>query len=284
VRAGGEPSAWAKELDDVGRGLSGAALFGMPLLFTMEMWWLGADATTGQLFGALALALGANTALAHFSGFKHDSPLHHSVAEAVEAVALGAVASLVVLLVLGQIEADEPLRGIVGKVVVQAVPLSLGASVANALFSRGGREFEDENGEPPSGGFLHLTLLDVGATVAGGLLIGFSIAPTEEVALLAAELDLTHQLALIALSLAVTYAVVFESGFDPMSKGSKTHGPFQSPVTETALAYAVSLAVSFVVLRLFGFATDEPLGNVVAQVLVLGLPTAIGGAAGRIAA
>lgn len=37
----GHLKAWANELDDFLRAFSGAFLFGVPLLFTMEMWWIG---------------------------------------------------------------------------------------------------------------------------------------------------------------------------------------------------------------------------------------------------
>jgi uncharacterized membrane protein len=72
----------------------------------------------------------------------------------------------------------------------------------------------------------------------GALFLSFSIAPTDEISMLAAELDYAHALALIALSLLLTYVIVFASGF-----GTGQHeqqGPFQSPLTETVLAYVLS--------------------------------------------
>ena len=99
--------------------------------------------------------------------------------------------------------------------------------------------------------------------------------------MLAAELDYGHALALIALSLALTYVIVFVSGF-----GTGQHeqqGPFQSPVTETVLAYLLSLLVALAALLLFDrIEWADSLGEIVAMVFVLGLPAAVGGAAGRL--
>ena len=36
-----EPGPWRKEFDDFIRALSGGFLFGVPLLYTMEMGWIG---------------------------------------------------------------------------------------------------------------------------------------------------------------------------------------------------------------------------------------------------
>jgi uncharacterized membrane protein len=98
---------------------------------------------------------------------------------------------------------------------------------------------------------------------------------------LAADLDYAHALALIALSLLLTYVIVFASGF-----GIGQHeqqGPFQSPLTETVLAYVLSLLVALVALALFDRVEwGDPLGEIVTMVLVLGLPAAVGGAAGRL--
>ncbi len=60
-------------------------------------------------------------------------------------------------------------------------------------------------------------------------------------------------------------------------------GPFQSPLTETVLAYLLSLLVALLALALFDqIEWGDPLGEMVTMVLVLGLPAAVGGAAGRL--
>ena len=101
--------------------------------------------------------------------------------------------------------------------------------------------------------------------------------------MLAAGMNWPHLLALMALTLAITYCIVFVSGFDPEHIQGRPAGPFQSPLSETALAYLVSLLLSAGALFLFGHVTlDEPFHSVLSQTLVLALPTAVGGAAGRL--
>jgi putative integral membrane protein (TIGR02587 family) len=275
-----EPGPWQKELDDFVRAFSGAFLFGIPLLFTMEMWWLGEYIAMWKLLLFLLAAFLANVHLAYFAGFKQESAFHTSVGQAIDAIAVGVVTSIVVLLVLNQLSLGDPPKVIAGKVILQAVPLSIGASVANLLL-RPDESREGESGQP--GDPLRATLNDIGATIAGGLFLGFAIAPTDEIPMLAAEMKAIHELALIALSLAITYAIVFESGFDPQGPAPGTEGPFSFPITETVFAYLTSLAVAFVLLFLFNHIEGgEPLSTALSQTLVLGLPVSIGGAAGRL--
>jgi uncharacterized membrane protein len=80
---------WKSELDDMARAVSGAFLFGTPLLFTMEMWWIGTYTEMWRLLLFLALALWVNTMLALMSGFKEGNTWD-AVQQALEAVALGA--------------------------------------------------------------------------------------------------------------------------------------------------------------------------------------------------
>jgi putative integral membrane protein (TIGR02587 family) len=297
-----EPGPWEKEFDDFIRALSGAFLFGVPLLYTMEMWWIGSYSELWRLGVFLALALVLNFSLARFAGFKQEPPtLARSVNETVDAVAVGLLASTIVLLTLNRFTLEDPLDSILGKVIIQAVPLSLGASAANIILAfrvpqRDDGQDDDANGGGAQGGeggeggdqggggrHRHSLLTDLGATIIGGLFIAFSIAPTEEVPTLAAGLTYWHEIALILLSLALTYAIVFESGFDPQRTDSENRGPFRQPLTKTVTAYTVSLAVALAVLVLFQqVEPGDPIGEILSQTLALGLPASIGGAAGRL--
>lgn len=179
------------------------------------------------------------------------------------------------LLVLNRIQPSDPLDSVLGMIVIQAVPLSIGASVANEVFGHRGER--RRQGEPRRTALQPWQELfsDIGATIIGGIFI----APTEEIPMLAAGLDYTHLLALIGLSLTLSYAIVFASGFDEASSG----GLFQRPMTETTLAYVISLLVAGVTLYFFDqISAGEPLRSIIEQTLVLGLPTTVGGAAGRL--
>jgi putative integral membrane protein (TIGR02587 family) len=275
---------WRGELNDMARAMSGAFLFGMPLLFTMEMWWIGSFTEAGKLLLIMVLTVAVNIMLAHFEGFKRASTFADSVAQAIEAVAIGAVASAAVLLVLNRITVGDPLDSILGKIIILAMPLSIGASIANSVFrnrGKGGGSGEEE-GEQPGNGW-RATLVDIGTTVGGGLFIGFAIAPTEEIPMLATEMDVWHELVLVAFSLLLSYIIVFESGFSAKKGGGQSDGPLQHPLTETVLAYTVSLVVALGTLMIFSqVSLGDPLPDIVSKTVILGLPTSLGGAAGRL--
>jgi len=276
--------AWYEELRGLVRAFSGAFLFGIPLLYTMEMWWLGDASNPGHLLLTLGIALVTNFGLVTAAGFKkEEKSLFSRIEQTMDAVAVGAVGSAVVLLTLNQLNADQPLLAMLGKIVIQALPLSIGASLANIVFeSNNSREGDDDAGSRmPS--WWHALLNDVGATAIGAVFIAYNVAPTEEIPMLAARMHYLHQLALIALTLVTGYVIVFASGFDPAAKRDREH-LFQHPATETVLSYLVSLLVAFGVLALMKqFGADHPPAFVLTQTLVLGFPAMVGGAAGRIA-
>jgi putative integral membrane protein (TIGR02587 family) len=280
----GEVAGWRDELEGILRAVSGGFIFATPLLYTMEMWWIGTTAELWKLllFLGVAALITFGLARSRSGGFKEETSRFASLEQAVDGVAIGLIGAVIVLTVLNRIELGDPLDVVLGKVIVQAVPLCIGAAVANAIFGpHGERSREGEESSAAEQGARQAFLADFGATTIGAIFLAFSIAPTDEVPMLAAELDYAHQLALIALSLALTYIIVFASGF-----GTGQHeqrGPFQSPLTETVLAYLLSLLVALVALTLLDRVEwGDPLGEIVAMVLVLGLPATIGGAAGRL--
>ena len=272
-------SDWAEERDAFIRAFAGAFIFGVPLLFTMEMWWIGEHGDAWKLVAFLVVALLANFGLAFAAGFRRETTLVSHIDEAVDAMAVGIVGSAVMLAIMNQIRPGDPIGSIVGKIALQAVPLSIGASVANQVFEGRSRQGDDDEKGPEPLPTWQGLFSDVGATAIGGVFIGASIAPTEEVPMIAAALDYWHLIALVAFSLLVSYGIVFASGFD----GQSAEGPFQHPFTETMLAYVVSLVISFIALYLFNqVMLDDPLLSIVEQVIVLGVPTTVGGAAGRL--
>lgn len=258
-------------------------LFGIPLLFTMEMWWIGESMPRVALLGFLAAVFVLNVALAHLSGFRREQDtLASDVGQAIEAMAVGAVLSLAVLVALGRLDTHAGLEATLGVIAVQVIPLSLGAMVANLVFSpdsdRVHGEDDHELGTPISE-----LLSDIGATFAGAMFVGFAVAPTEEIPMLAAGLNVWNLLAVVALSLLAGYLIVFASGFDPSHRAQHPGGLFQRPLSETMLAYVVALVATFLMLVGFGqLDLSDPALAVVTKVLVLAVPASIGGAAGRV--
>ncbi len=128
------------------------------------------------------------------------------------------------------------------------------------------------------------TLADAGATVLGATIVAFAIAPTDEVPMIAAALTGPWLLGLILASLALSYVIVFEASFSAPTRRSAYRGVLRSPLGETVGAYLVSLLTGALMLWLFQLIRPgDPLQQIVAYVIVLGLPATIGGAAGRLA-
>lgn len=273
------PGPWRVEVDAILRAAGGSLLFGMPLVFTMEMWWIGASLPRPQLVGLLLVALAASTLLARFGGFRDDRrSAREDIAEAIECLAIGVVLSSAFLFALGRLDTDMSLAGALGVVAVQAIPLGIGGIVANLVFDpESSRVGPDRT---PAGALVN----DLAATAAGALFLGFAIAPTEEIPMLSAGIGAGNAVALVLLTLLASYVIVFASGFDPSHRGDDANvGAFQRPLPETVATYVVSLAVAAALLAGFGqLDGDDSLRSALTHVLVLGVPAAIGGAAGRV--
>jgi putative integral membrane protein (TIGR02587 family) len=282
---------WRQEAEDLVRGMTGGLLIGIPLLYTQEIWKVGAMTQPLNVLLFLAIVYLLNLTCVAWAGFRRGKTgFVHVLTDALETTALAAVTAGLVLAILARIHLDKPRELIIGQIVVAAIPVSLGMAIANYVVARGeSRAGTDaENSEEPaeldSNPGLRATLLDLGATAAGALFFCFNIAPTDEVVLLADELPVLYLPVIIAFSLAVTYGIVFVADFSGQSQRHASTGIVQHPVTETCVAFVVSLVVSAGALWLFGTIgpeTDPILAY--SQVIVLGLPAAIGGAAGRLA-
>jgi putative integral membrane protein (TIGR02587 family) len=275
---------WAHEADDLARGIGGGMLFGIPLVFTMEVWWLGGTTTPAHMLAALLVTFVPVALLIRSAGFRREQDVRavDALMDAVEAVALGVVAAALLLLVLGEIGPGVPLSETLGKIVYEAVPFAIGVAVAKHVFG-GSRDSEDRRGSRARTP-VQAALADVGATLVGALFVAFNIAPTDEIPMLASSATPLRLLAVVAMSLAASYVIVFVAGFGDQDGRRQQEGPFQHPLTETVAAYLVALLGTVAMLWFFQ-RLDEPLlsSATFTEVLLLGLPAAVGGAAGRLA-
>jgi putative integral membrane protein (TIGR02587 family) len=279
------PADWGDELNGLVRGLTGGFLVGIPLIYTMETWWIGETLSMPRALLFLVLAYTLNLAFVAFAGFhKGEAGSHRPFGDALEATALAIVATTITLALLGQLDPALPLDVLVGRIAVDALPVSLGVSVANHILApRETRTTAAEDGDEVRG-HADSIVLDVGAAFAGALFLALNIAPTEEIPMLATEVPTLLLPFVILFSLVVSYAVVFAAGFGGQERRLRTPGPFQHPITETVVAYVTSLATCAGILWLFGqldTGTDPYVAY--AQVILLGLPGSIGAAAGRLA-
>lgn len=282
--------------------VTGGAIVGMPLLYTMEMWLHGALLGPAHQLLLLLGILVVNLLFSIVSGFRHEYGVKSALLESVSAVGLGLVFSALILWLVGEIAPGDAWSEITGKVLLETCAVSIGVSVADAHV-RGKRRAGDDDGQDggderadggrskprpgPSrdqleGWQLRQDIRDITATLTGAVVYSINIGPTEEVVMIAGRLSPWQLGALVLSSLGLCYIILYASGI----KDHPVHIPslVQSPPAETIITYAASLGVALTLLWVLG----EPeavgsLNGLVAATVVLGLPACVGGAAGRIA-
>lgn len=254
--------------------MGGAAIIGLPLVYTMEMWQLATSFSTRHVFFLVLAALAVNVGYNLASGFRKGGGLRDSLFDALESYALGALLALGLLFLLNIVDTATPLLDIVAKTAVEAVPLSIGVSIANTQFtgaSNGGQK------ESPS------VVHEAGLALAGSIVFAFNVAPTEEIIVLALRATFWHLLAILVVSLALSYGLIFVAELGDLETRRSSDGLLQKPAGETLLAYAIALGVAAAMVSAFHGLTfvQSPL-TAVAATVVLALPAAVGGAAGRL--
>ena len=82
------PGGWVKEGSDLVRAFSGALLYGIPLLSTMELWRVSSNVPFWELLLFLVVAFAAKLALSYFIGFRPRRPsAANAVTQEIESVA-----------------------------------------------------------------------------------------------------------------------------------------------------------------------------------------------------
>jgi putative integral membrane protein (TIGR02587 family) len=285
---------WRSEINDIIRGACGGFLFGIPLLYTMEVWWIGSLAKPQLMMLAIALMFMGVYLLNQTEGFRkrrYRKRPYEGVIDTVEAIAIGLACSSFVLFLLQELTFASPLKEALGKIIFESVPFTLGVALANQFL--GDSDRSNGEGQTNSQGntdkkkqksHLYATYADLGATIIGATVIAFNIAPTDEIPMLAATVSPPWLLGIIATSLVISYGIVFQAGFSDQQKRRHQKGLFQRPSSETIMSYLVSLLAAAMMLWFFQkLSLSDPWTMWLDHTLMLGLPATIGGAAGRLA-
>jgi putative integral membrane protein (TIGR02587 family) len=266
------------------RAFGGAIIFSLPLMMTMEMWWLGFYMDRFRLVLFLVLMVPVLAILSHYAGFERaDGPLD-LVLDAFTALGVGFIASAVILVLLHVLQAGNSPDELVGKIVLQAIPGAIGAMLARSqLGTRGGEnsgdddpneEVEEARRDTYAG---ELFLAGIGA-----MFMAFNVAPTDEMVLIGLMMTEWHAIALVAGSLLLMHAFVYAVEF----RGTTRRGDSVPLASEflrlTVVAYVLSLLISLYVLWTFGRTDGLGLLELVKVTLVLGFPAALGAAAARL--
>ncbi len=289
---------WAVELQAILRGAAGSFLFGIPLLYTVEVWAIGSSTDSLRLLAVQAVTFVVVLLLTQIEGFRRSLSIRplETVLESIEALGIGIICAAIALGLLRRITLETPLSEALGKLIFEGVPFSLGVTLARSTLDRrrsSQRRTLDADLVIPAvamglrntvGNAFKDTLVDIDATLIGAIVIAFSIAPTEEIPIIASALPTLWLLLVMAASLLISYIIVFASGFTNRRERSQ-RGLLLSPMAETLLAYIVVLVASALMLIFFQqLSGNDPWQEWLGNIIVLGLPASVGGAAGRILA
>ncbi|HZI59202.1 MAG TPA: TIGR02587 family membrane protein [Pyrinomonadaceae bacterium] len=286
-----QQSPFRTELRHLIHELAGAFLFGMPFLYTMEIWWRGNTAGPPRMLCALALTFIALVVLERAAAGRSNRsvPWLRTLIEATQALATGLVAAAVGLFLIGFLQVDAGLNAIVGRLCMEGLPFSLGVGLADFLL--GEKEEGHEKGgdgrsaEPrESHDMRERIIVRSGATALGATVIALTLAPTYEIPLIAIGLGYPQLLGMVGASLVISYMIVFASNFVATEARQEHRGGFNAPLVETTIAYMISLVMAGGMLWLYQLIdlNDSP-DLWVSYIVVLGLPASVGGAAGRLA-
>ena len=114
------------------RALGGALIFSLPMLMTMEMWWLGFSMERWRLVLLLVLTIPLLIGLSHYMGFEETLGFKDDALDAFVALAIGFLAGAVSLALFSVLEFGMSMTEVIGKVSIQAVPGSIGAMFAQS--------------------------------------------------------------------------------------------------------------------------------------------------------
>ncbi|MBI1621020.1 TIGR02587 family membrane protein [Aquamicrobium zhengzhouense] len=267
-------TASGRALRDFGRAAGGALIFSLPMLMTMELWQLGFYLDRVRLLVLVLAALPMLFFLSRQIGFEDTRSWRDDVIDALIALGVAAITSLVLLILFGALGPGMSADEIIGKIAIQMVPGAIGALLAKGQFRDTGEEEAEEKDETYGG---ELFLMAVGA-----LFLGFNMAPTEEMMLISFRMSEWHALALVGLSLGLMHGFVFAVGFAGGSQISQDESMWGAFIRLTLPGYVVALSMSLFLLWVFARTDGLSFGDVVMATVVLGFPSAIGAASARL--
>ncbi|WP_299763101.1 TIGR02587 family membrane protein [Ramlibacter sp.] len=257
------------------RAFAGAVIFGLPLMMTMEMWWLGFHMEPARLALLLAVFLPFLVLLSWHSGFEPTFSWRDDVVDALVAFAVGIVASLVILSACGLLARDMAWREIVGKVSLQALPASIGALLAQTQLGE-----RDEAKSPRGGAEAYASELFIMAV--GALFLAFNLAPTDEMMVIALQCTEWQAIVLMLLALAAMHAFVYALAFRGSHDKPRDASAWSIFLRFTVTGYALVLLLCAWMLWSFGRFDGLSLLHAIKAVAVLAFPAAIGAAAARL--
>lgn len=263
----------------IARASGGAVFFSLPLLMTMEMWWLGFYMDRLRLALFMVLMIPMLIALDHYSGFEETVTWREDAVDGMVAYGVGFASSAVVLLLLNVVNPSMLLGEVIGKISLQAVPASFGAVLASSQLGGEGRDEQSREARRRRNAGYGAEIFFM---AAGAVFLAFNLAPTEEMVLIAFMMTPWHGVALALASLAMMHAFVYAVSFKGTPQVPRGTSGWSLFVRFTVVGYAVSLLIAAYVLWTFGRFEDSALAMYVMETMVLAFPASLGAAAARL--
>jgi putative integral membrane protein (TIGR02587 family) len=257
---------------DLAYYLGGALLFSIPLLMTMEMWWLGFYTDRFRLALFLVMAVLMVLGLSYFEG--GEATFKIEVLDAFTAIAVGYLVAIGMLLLFGILKFGISADELIGKISLHAIPCSLGAILARRQLAKEETSKEQRRSEQYGGKIFLMA--------AGAIFLAFQLAPTEEMILIGYQITEWHAIALTIVSILIMQSflcVVEADGDFSIFAWSFFRDVF---VRFTIIGYIIALFLSFYALWTFGRLDGSTLLEALISVLVLAFPAAVGAAAARL--
>jgi putative integral membrane protein (TIGR02587 family) len=261
-------------LISINRAFAGAMIFSFPLMMTMEMWWLGFHMSRVRLILMLLALLPTLVGLSIVSGFDKHWHLGEAIMDTLVALAVAFMVAAVMLILFGEIRFENSLSENIGKISLQVVPAAIGAMISRSLLdAKGGADESDEN---------HVGLdREAFLRFVGALVLGLTAAPTEEMILIAHQIDPSKAIVVLFMSLLIMYGFVYgvEAKLHKLSPAKSFHVRL---LQRTVVGSSIALLVSGWILWSFGRFDGAGAQQIIVSTVILGFATNLGAAAVRV--
>ena len=264
------------------RGAAGALIFGIPMLMTMELWFLGFYIERYRLLLLLLVNMPLLVVLAHRIGFEETFTWREAIRDATIAYGIAIVVSAAVLTLLGVVEGNISPHDILGKTAIQSVPASIGALLGRSQLG-GQREASDDDEEEEKEADANTSYgRELFMMAIGALFLSLNVAPTEEIILISFKMTPWHAIATLATSILLMHGFVYAVAFRGTHELSEDTPRWHAFVRFTLPGYIVAIGISLYVLWTFGRLDHLEAMQILMSVIVLGFPASIGAAAARL--
>ncbi len=274
-----------ESLQEYARGIAGGLLFSFPIFYTMEVWWAGFIATPISLMVLIILTFFILLGYNRYAGMRPDAHWSAILIDSIEEIGIGLLLSFAVLLTLNRIQlANMSLDVIMGKVIIEAMFVSIGVSVGTAQLGSGNVEEEGEEEKSKNendSSYRESKIAIAVLALCGSIIVGGNVAPTEEVFMIAAEADPIHVLIMALLSILLSLLITSFINFKGSSQ-RKSNTFLYNITFDTCISYIIALLASAFMLWFFGRFENMSFWNCFSQIIVLGVLSSLGASAGRL--